>query len=188
MTVNSGFNAKAVVRGTELRLDTAYDGTQNAWPVGLSQLVVEGVNYNQTSLLAKLTSISGPWKGARDAHATLRDFTQQKPQLTKDASTFLSSMDASLGAVVGQENEVLTKFGFKPKKRRKPLTLEEKTLRAAKAKLTRQKRGTLGSKQKAAIKEDGTPTVTIAPGESMQISPEASVPAAPVPPVPPPPK
>jgi hypothetical protein len=167
----------------ELRLDTAYDGAQNYWPQGVSQLVVEGVSYNQSGLLAKLTSIESPWKGARDAHATLRQFTQQKPQLTSDATVFLSSLDASLGAQVGQDNEILTKFGFKPKKRRKPLTVEEKALRAAKAKLTRQARGTLGSKQKAAIKESGTPSITITPDASMEIS----QPASSVPPVPPPP-
>jgi hypothetical protein len=186
MSSNSGVNKQAVVRGIELQLDTAYDGVQNFWPAGLSQLVVEGVNYTQSSLAAKLTSTVSPWKGARDAHATLRQFTQEKPQITSDAKTFLSSMDASLGAVVGQSNELLTKFGFTPKKRRKALTVEEQTLKTAKAKLTRQKRGTLGSRQKAAIKESGAPTVTITPGASMEIT-QASSPSASVPPAPPPP-
>ena len=176
------------MKGIELRLDTAYDGTQNYWPAGLSQLVVEGVGYTQASLLAKLTSITSPWVGARDAHTALRDFTQQKPDLTSAATMFLASMDASLGAQIGEYSEVLSKFGFKPKKRRKALTVEEQALKTAKAKLTRQKRGTLGSKQKAAIKETGTPTVTISPGAAMDMTPAAAtVTAAPVPPVPPPP-
>ncbi len=54
-------------------------------------------------------------------------------------------------------------------------------MRAAKAKLTRLKRGTLGKKQKAAIKETAAPTVTIGPDGKSVITPASSgAPAAPV--------
>ena len=43
------------------------------------------------------------------------------------------------------------KFGFSPKKRSTPLTSEQKVLRAAKAKETREKNHTMGRRQKAAL-------------------------------------
>jgi len=76
---------------------------------------------------------------------------------------------------VGADNQLLAQWGFVVSKPRKPLTSEEKVLRAAKAKLTRQKRGTLGKRQKAAIKQTTTPDVLVSADGTSQVT----VPTAP---------
>jgi hypothetical protein len=164
-----GMNDKAVTRGTELRLDTAFLGVTQNFPPSIQQIVVNGKSFDQKALLAEIDSVRGPWKGARSAHAVLRQFTQLKPENKKAADEFLAGLEAALVACFGRESEELTKFGFMPFKRRRPLTVEEKVQRAAKAKITRQKRGTLGKKQKEAIKAEETPGVHVAPDGTVTI-------------------
>jgi hypothetical protein len=171
MTQNSGLNNQAVSHGIELRLDSAISGCANAFPPGITALQVRNVTFNQADLNAKLVSLDSPFKGARSAHASLRTFTSQKSQYTKDAEQFLADLKAVLAGALGSDNQLLVQWGFKVTKPKKPLTAEQKVLRAAKAKLTRQKRGTLGRKQKAAIKATSTPDVMVsADGTSSVVS------------------
>jgi hypothetical protein len=162
MTGTPGINQQSVVHGTELRLDSAINGCANAFPPGFQTLPIRNVSYAQADINKKLVALDAPFKGARSAHATLRQFTQGKPQSVKDAEQFLSDLKSALSAALGADNQLLAQWGFKPTKARKPLTVEQKVMRAAKAKLTREKRGTLGSKQKSAIKVTANPDVLIA--------------------------
>jgi hypothetical protein len=143
----SNINDKSVSHGIELRLDTAISGCANAFPPGVTALQIRNVTFNQADLNTKLVSLDTPFKGARTAHSALRTFTSQKPQLVKEAEQFLADLKAALAGAVGSDNELLTQWGFKPKKAAKPLTSEEKVLKAAKAKLTREKRGTLADRR-----------------------------------------
>lgn len=54
-------------------------------------------------------------------------------------------------AFLGESSGELLKFGFKPKGKRPPLTLEQKAAKAEKARRTREARHTMGPRQKAAI-------------------------------------
>ncbi len=179
---NTGLNDKAVIRGTELRADTAIQGLQMALPPNVTQLVLGGVPYTIPNLIGFFQGLEQPWKDARKAHLIIRQVMQDRPNDEKLLLDALANLKGALTGVLGHESESLTKFGFKPTKRRTPLTSEQKTVKAAKAKLTRQKRGTLGKKQKAAIKETATPTVTINPDGKVEITPAVSAaPAAPEP-------
>jgi hypothetical protein len=177
--MNQAQNDKSIVRGVELRLDMALDGTLNAFPPSLQQITVRGVSYDQSSLATKLQQTASPWKNARDAHATLRQFAQDKPELAREALQLLGDLKASLSGQIGRDNQELARFGFAPLQRPKPLTVEQKVLRTAKAKLTRQKRGTKGKNQLAEIQETETPRVTIGPDASMKIEPASQVSAEP---------
>ncbi|HZU99365.1 MAG TPA: hypothetical protein VFF73_21840 [Planctomycetota bacterium] len=161
MAQSSGLNTQSVPHGTELRLDSAIAGCQNAFPPGVPALPIRNTSFNQADLQTKLVALDAPFKQGRAAHASVRSFTSQKPQYIKDARQFLADLKAALAGAVGSDNELLASWGFKVSKPKKPLTSEQKVLRAAKAKLTRQKRGTLGSKQKAAIKTTTMPNVSI---------------------------
>jgi hypothetical protein len=154
-------NPQSVSHGLELRLDTAIDGCMKSFPPGLTSLTVQGVSYTQATLEAQLTSMDAPYKTARSAHAALHAFTAQKPAIEAAAKQFLADLKSTLAGVVGSNNQILAQWGFPVSKPKKPLTSEEKVLRAAKAKLTRQKRGTLGKRQKAAIKQTSTPSVQV---------------------------
>jgi hypothetical protein len=176
-----GINDNSVKRGIELRLDTAVDGVDTSFPPSVQSVVVQGVAYTQTDLKKKLLDMVAPWQAARTQHAALRQFSQSKPTLTKAAQEFLADLHAAMAAQYGNSSETLTHFGFKPAKRRRSLTIEEKAIRAAKAKLTREKRGTKGKRQKEALKQTQAPDVNIpGAGGSLQIeTPGSSVPPAP---------
>ena len=175
-----GMNDNSLPKGIELRADTAIQGLQTALPPTLTQLTVGTVNYQIPALIKFVQDAEEPWKQVRAAHALIRQIIQARPVDYQNLLNILADLKTALATVLGRDSETLTKFGFIPAKRKKPLTTEQKALRAAKAKLTRQKRGTLGSKQKAAIKTTETPSVTISPDGSVAIVTTSVTPAMPV--------
>jgi hypothetical protein len=175
---SQGINEKSVPRGLELRADTALAGLQTSLPASVTSLVVGGVTYTVPGYIAFLQSTEKPWKDSREAQSVIRQVSQTRPQDAQKLRGALADLKVTLQNILGRESEELTKFGFKPAKRAKTLTSEEKALKAAKAKLTRVKRGTLGKKQKAAIRQVETPTVTITPDGKVAIqAPSAPAPA-----------
>jgi hypothetical protein len=80
----------------------------------------------------------------------------------------------------GQNSPVLADFGFTPPKKA-TLTPEQKVAKAAKAKATREARGTMGKKQKALIK--GTVSTTAPATSPAAPAPTPAHAATPVPPV-----
>jgi hypothetical protein len=73
--------------------------------------------------------------------------------------------------------EVLSDCGLSPIKPRRPLTPEQRLVRAAKARATRLARGTMSAKKKALIKGTVPATLTVATDGSPGASPPASPPA-----------
>jgi len=157
----TGMNETTVLKGTALRIDSASKGCANAFPPGFTTLPIRNTIYTQADIQNKLAALAVPWQGVLAAHLSLRQFTQGQKQNVKVTDQFLGDLKSALGGAVGSDNQLLAQWGFKVKKPAKALTSEEKVLRAAKAKLTREKRGTLGSRQKAAIKQTVTPDVTV---------------------------
>ncbi len=64
-------------------------------------------------------------------------------------------------AFFGRGSPLLGQFGIKTRGNARPLTVEQKVLRAAKARATRAARHTMGSRQKAAVKSDGKLTLSV---------------------------
>lgn len=153
--------------GAELRLDQAEKGVTVSLPAGVPHVTVRGVVCSQDDVLETIRGFNAPWKEAREAHAVLRRFTAQKARLTKEVASYLGDLCASFAAVLGRESEELANYGFRPLKRRRAATVEEKVLRTAKARLTREKRGTLGKQQRRAIQADTPDRVVIEPDGSM---------------------
>src|SRR6202043_2574460 len=102
---------------------------------------------------------------------TVRQNTQNRPTDKAALEGFLADLKNALCGILGRQNEALTQFGFKPQTTRKPLSPEQKVLRAAKAKLTRQMRHTMGSKQKASLKQTAAPAIAISPQGQVTIAP-----------------
>ena len=80
-----------------------------------------------------------------------------EPAIDRTVSLF----DTAVRAILGKDSEDLSLFGIKVPKKPEPPTLEEKTLRAARARATRALRGTLGKRQKAALKADAVDRVVV---------------------------
>jgi hypothetical protein len=186
MSGDDGLNPNTKVYGLELRLDTATHGINEAFPPNAKEVYLQGVPYNQSALRAEAADVVAPWKAVRAAKAVIRAFARAKPRHVARARTFLGNLQASMVSQYGATNETLTKFGFKPKKKREPLSSEKQIIRVAKGKKTREMRGTKGKAQKAAIKFVGDPTVLITPDAVAHVT-DGSVPGAapPTPPSPP---
>jgi hypothetical protein len=179
---DDGLDPNAKVFGLELRLDMAVEGIKSAFPPGVTEVYLRGIPYTQPLLLAEAQNVLAPWKGVRGAKGTIRTFANSKPATIDQGREFLGALLVSMASHYGEDDETLTKFGFKPKKKRKPLSSEKEVIRVAKAKKTRELRGTKGKRQKAAIKFDGDAHVLITPDAVMHVT-DVSVPppAAPQP-------
>jgi len=173
-------NPKSVEHGTELRLDTLIEGLQTAIPAGITSLPVRGAGTKIADCVTQAQALVAPWKTVRVARTTISGVMVNRTGDQEAARVFLTDMKTALSAVLGVDNQALAAFGFKPKKPTPTLTPAEKVLRAAKAKLTRQKRNTMGSRQKAALRTTGTPVVTIGPDGTL-IAPPISTPATTLP-------
>jgi len=167
MSTNS---KKSFSTGIERVADAAINGLQSAMPAGVTQLTVGKVTYQIADLIKFAEGLVKPWKDSRAAHAVIRQVSETRPQDQQNLTAFLADLRVSLKSVLGRDSEELRSFGFAPEKRRKKLTSEELALRAAKAKLTRGMRHTMGSRQKADVKAD-TPAVDIAPDGAVTITP-----------------
>ncbi len=83
---------------------------------------------------------------------------------TVEARDFYLQLKKAVIAYFGAQSPQLDDFGLAPAKAKAPKTTAQKAIAAAKAKLTREARGTAGKKQKAAINPNqGTPAVAIGP-------------------------
>src|SRR5208282_2183259 len=90
--------------------------------------------------------------------ATVRAALEQNAKVNE---TFMRNLRLCFRGMLGAENPALSTYGIKPVKQRRPLTSDEQTLAVARAKATRQKRGTLGKDQKAAIQAPAPSSVTV---------------------------
>jgi hypothetical protein len=158
-----GIDKKAVVRGVELRVDKAIEGLQTAVPAGVTSLPIRGVMVSIADLVLRGQSADKPYKDMRGHRAGIAALMQTRPKDKETALEFLSDLQAGLVAVLGGDSQTLVQFGFSPRKKRTKLSPEKNVIRAAKARLTREKRHTLGSRQKEALGSAETPPVTIAP-------------------------
>lgn len=141
-------------KGTELELDLVVAGIVAAIPSGAT-IVVDGVAYTQPDLLKKAQSHQGRFKALRDS----RNVTEQRKLDVENDSPFskrfLRELKIAVSAFLGSDNPDLTKFGYKPRKKPADLTVEQKALKAERARRTRGARHTMGDRQKKAI--HGTP-------------------------------
>lgn len=125
-------------------------GTEKHFPKG--SLTFGNQSVTVASLVGQLQSLIDAMQ-ARDA----------AQQGAKDAMSALRTSESNVGPVLrayvkflratyGNASTVLADFGLQPEKARTPLTSTQQAAKTAKLQATRKLRGTLGPKQKAAIK------------------------------------
>jgi hypothetical protein len=154
------------------KIQNALAGVQKVLPDG-SSLSMSGQTVTKAQLVTQLTGLLPPLTSVTDAKSTYAQAVQARKLAEPNAREFLAQLRAALVAFYGRGSPSLSDYGMSAKK---PAAQTSKTaiLAAAKRTLTRQKRGTLGSKQKAGIKAIGTPQLSV--GESgVQITPAAAV-------------
>jgi hypothetical protein len=142
------------------------------------QFTFAGTAYTSASLIQifqglvnAMTALNAVEAGAKDARAA-------EQAALKQVEPILLAFKRQILLTFANAAQTLADFGLTPPKAKAPMTTEQLAARAAKAKATREARGTTSRKQKLAVKGNVV-GVTVTP----IAAPTAAPPAAPVSPV-----
>jgi len=168
MTTNQSEHSPS---GLLQKIQNALNGVQQVLPSG-SSVSMNGQIVTQAQLVTQLTGMLPPMTAVTDAKTAFALAVKQRKEAEPNVREYLAQLRAALVAFYGRNSPTLEKFGMSAKlPAAQPV--QSKVIAAAKRTLTRQKRGTLGKKQKASIKAVGTPQVSI-DESGMQVVPAAA--------------
>jgi hypothetical protein len=150
--------------GTLLKMLTELsDGLADNAPAGLTQLAAGGKVSTMAELVSELQGYATIYKAADDATMARDKALLAREAIAPTAGARSEEIRAAVKAALGRKNPELASFGMTPDQTPAPLTVEQKTAAAAKAKATRAARHTMGPKQKKAIKGQVAPAAGQAP-------------------------
>ncbi len=168
-------NGPSAPKGFEALLTTLVAGLQQLIPAK-STLLVKGVTMTQAQVVSALQAAIAYYSAVRNQKAAMLTALAAREAQSQAARDLYNQIKAALVAQLGKGNPELGKFGFKVGKAPRLLTSAEKALKAARARVTRKLRGTLGSRMKAAIVA-ATPTLQLGPNGPTLTPNPADVPA-----------
>lgn len=149
-------------RGFRQVLQQMLQGWQTAVPVGSTMQSSSG----DLSQAAVLETLQGYVKGYTTLDAQVTELAQVRAQVkstSAEARQYIDVLKRAVTNFYGPGSPQLIQFGFQPKKPRKPMSSSTLAVRAAKAKATRELRGTDKPKPKS-----GPMTVQISAVQSGQ--------------------
>jgi hypothetical protein len=167
---------EAAPKGLAMEMSLFFKGVSSAIPDG-SSLTVAGQSWTKDALKARLQVGVDLHDAVEAKKRELKTVRQTLAQGLPAERTLLKDLRDALVAFFGRGSPVLAQFGIKVPGSRRPLTAQQLAMRAAKAKLTRVARHTLGSRQKQSVHVQGTPTLVLGP-EGVTLTP-AEPPAPP---------
>ena len=159
---NDVVNEKAVLHGMELRLDRALNGVRTVLSSG-GPLDVGGVPMTSADLDQKLSQGKGLHEGPRNLRLQLDNAIKARDADIENQRKLLEALQAAVANRYGVDSNVLVQFGFKPKRKKAKSSAAKSVVQQVKSEETRVKRGTLGKRQKAALKAGPVQSVTIGP-------------------------
>jgi hypothetical protein len=137
-------NSDTGLSKTVVRAEKYSEGTTKRFPNVALVLTIGGTQYTVAAVQANLQEIvslrAATTAAQADAKKKVADERARRPALV----TFLQDYGAFLRGTFGNSADALADFDIQPKKPRKPLTTEQKAAAKAKAKATREARGTKG--------------------------------------------
>ena len=152
-------NASPAPGSLQTKLTTALSGSQTALAKN-SAIQISGKSTTPTQIITALQGYIQPFTDVAAAKAAYAKALQARKAEQAEAHEYLLTLKAGLVALFGRYNPVLAQFGMAAKTRA-VATTQTTMLAVAKRALTRQLRGTLSKKQKAATKTGGTPDVNL---------------------------
>ena len=132
-------------------------GTQKHFPNG--SFTLGKTAYTTADLVQAFQGHAGALAVVSAAHANLRDALTALRASEAKVAPLRRAFTSFLRATFSQGAAELGDFGLQPPKARAPLDVGKRVLATARAKATRKARGTLGPKQKLAVKGDVTGVV-----------------------------
>jgi hypothetical protein len=133
------------------------DGTQKHYPSGSFTLI--NVAYTTVTLVQLLQTLADALTTLTAAEASATDALLAARAARTHVGPVVLAYTQQLRTNFGNATSALADFGVQPEKARAPRTVEQLAVAAAKARATRQARGTKSKKQKAAIKGNVTGVV-----------------------------
>ncbi len=153
-------DSKAVAKGMELDVQLALKGL-GASPPPQSSFIIGASSYTLADLTTKLQGMATVFQGRRDLEQQLANVRALIKQNAQAYVRFMRDLRQCFRGMLGSQNQQLHAYGIKPLNDHRKLTAEQRTLASARNRATRQKRGTLGRKQKAAIRADAPESVNV---------------------------
>jgi hypothetical protein len=139
-------------------------GVETVLPDG-SLIRLGGVDQKKADVVSELKAVLAQYARVDNAAAVARAERAQLHEALPAAYRMLRHLRAALVVFLGQDNPDLEKFGVRIREPRKP-TVQRKALAAEKARRTRALRGTMGPRQKEAIRYTGEPPLVLGKGTS----------------------
>ncbi len=151
-------------------------GTQKHFPSG--SFTLGSTSYTAASLIPILQGFANAITAVNAVQANAKDTVATMHGVEATVGPIIQAYKRFVQVSFSNATQTLTDFGLTPPKVRAPLTVEQKAASAAKAKATREARGTTSKKQKLAITGNVTGVIV-----TPITAPTAAPPASPVTPV-----
>ena len=158
-------------KGFRQELKQMLQGWQTAIPSDSTMQSSDGP-LTQEAVVGQLQGFLGVYTTLDTQVTALKQTRAQAELQLAEAHRLFDVLKSSVTNAFGAGSPQLAQFGLLPKKPRKVLTSSERAISAAKAKATRQLRGTTGKKAKASVKAGTTRFVV-----SVQEAAQGSAPA-----------
>jgi hypothetical protein len=115
------------------------------------------VSYSKADLTKLILGWIAIFAAVNQALTAYHDAVKTRNSVEPIVRAFLENLLGALEQAVGTSETALALYGFKPKKPRTPLTVDEKASQLQKIRATRQKNGTMGADQKKALDKGVAP-------------------------------
>jgi hypothetical protein len=166
------------------RVQALIAGTQKHFPNG--QFTLGNTAYTTASLVEVLTGLAGAYAAASAARLNAQDASAALSTAEASVDPVIRAYVTFLRATFSNATAQLGDFGLQAPKALTPLSPEKRLAATAKARATRIARGTMGKKQKLAVKGNVTgvlvtPITSSGPAPSPPTTAPAPAPAAPAP-------
>jgi hypothetical protein len=115
-------------------------------------IAFRGGTIDQVGALQLVNAALAPIDNVNEQHLILHQAVVARDGQEEAVTQLIADLRAGAVVSLGENSSEFSRLGFKPRKKAAPLTPEEKQLKRARAKATRQARGTVSRKARAKIK------------------------------------
>jgi hypothetical protein len=127
---------------------------------------VSGKRLGRAGLATALEAQAKPFNDLKAAEVALKAAQEAAKKATQAAKEFAAQVDEGFKATLTLRSPSLAVLDIRPKVDRPPMTTEQVLMRTLKANETRKRRGTLGPRQKRAIKATTVPQTMLVVNDS----------------------
>jgi hypothetical protein len=141
------------------KLSDAATGVTDEFPA-TTKLTLAGQTYTPAQIASVFSAVATAVAAVAPAKAQLQKLVASQGAALKAATQLYTALKQYVESVYGKGNPELAAFGFSTALPQQPSS-ETKALAQAKAKLTRQARGTLGPREKLSVTTNGSPGLVL---------------------------